>query len=197
MDMIGQFDKFKGLTNLRVPIFCKLNKVNINWDSGKQKPLILTRLPGRRREQTPPQHRRGRGPSPQYPPPHPQTLKTQTNKWSARQWRAPPAALNERKISPLMNWCNTQAVCVCNNLNDTKTTRFFCFLQKTVKVKVFYWSHIHYVHWNLFSAFNPSLRSTGQQQHSTRGPTLDSKPVPWSRVPTGNRPNVHEHANSM
>ncbi len=38
----------------------------------------------------------------------------------------------------------------------------------STKVKVLYWSHIHNVQWNLFSAFNPSLRSSGQSQHSTQ-----------------------------
>ncbi len=45
--------------------------------------------------------------------------------------------------------------------------------------------------WNVFSAFNPSLRSIGQPQHSARGATPDSMPVPWSRILTGDRPNVH------
>ncbi len=38
----------------------------------------------------------------------------------------------------------------------------------------------------LFSAFNLSLRSSGQPQHSARGRTPESKPVL-----TGDRPNVH------
>ncbi len=31
---------------------------------------------------------------------------------------------------------------------------------------------------DVFSAFNPSLRSSGQPQRNTGGPTPDSKPVP-------------------
>ncbi len=57
-----------------------------------------------------------------------------------------------------------------------------------LKVKVVYWSHVHNVQWNVFSAFNPSLRSSGQPQHSAQGPNPDSEPVPPSRVLTGDRP---------
>ncbi len=53
-----------------------------------------------------------------------------------------------------------------------------------------YRSHIHDVQQNLFSAFNPPLRSSGQPQRSARGPASDSTPVLLSRVLTGNKPNV-------
>lgn len=42
--------------------------------------LILTKLQGRRREQTPQQWRQGREPSPRSPPPHPQTLRSHKQK---------------------------------------------------------------------------------------------------------------------
>ncbi len=49
---------------------------------------------------------------------------------------------------------------------------------------------MHNEHCNLFSALNPSLRSSGQPQRSNQGPTPDSKSVPRSRALTGDRPNV-------
>lgn len=52
----------------------------LKLDSGNHKPLILTKLQGRRREQTPQQRRQGRGPSPRSPPPHPQTLRSHKQK---------------------------------------------------------------------------------------------------------------------
>ncbi len=42
----------------------------------------------------------------------------------------------------------------------------------------------------MFSAVNPSVGSSGQPQCSTEGPTPDCKPVPWSRISTGDRPNL-------
>ncbi len=47
------------------------------------------------------------------------------------------------------------------------------------------------IQWNVFSAFNPSLRSSRQPQHSTQGPTPDSELVPRSRTLTGDTPNMH------
>ncbi len=44
---------------------------------------------------------------------------------------------------------------------------------------------------DVFSAFKPSLRSSGQSQRSTWGPTPDSKSVPRSRVLTGETLNEH------
>ncbi len=52
-----------------------------------------------------------------------------------------------------------------------------------LKVKKGSWS----VQWNVFSAFNPSLSSSGQPQRSAWGPTPHSEPAPRSRVLTGDR----------
>ncbi len=68
-------------------------------------------------------------------------------------------------------------------LNRNKTNRRLSEIKE--KVKALYWSQTQHTV-KLVSAFKPSQRSSGQR--STLGPTLDSEPVPRSRVPKEDRP---------
>lgn len=54
------------------------------------------------------------------------------------------------------------------------------------KKKTLYWSHVHGdMQWNLFSAFDALLRSSGQLLCSVQWPHPDFHQCIWSRAPTG------------
>ncbi len=97
---------------------------------------------------------------------------THTYAWAKRQrsGRPPPETVTSNQI-PIE----------CHTLSYLTITA----LCLKVKVKVLYRSH------TVFSAFNPSLRSSEQPPCSAQGPAPDSEPVPRSRVLTGDTPNMH------